>query len=81
MAAPDAAAAAVSAMRERVAPLRLSAADVEAGWSSDATLERFLRARKYNVDHAVAMYEKTIAFRAERGVDRLLDTFTEPRVL
>ena len=68
-------------MRERIRHVAISAADVEAGWSSDETLMRFLRARKYNVDLAVNMYEKTLAFRAAQGLDRMLENFVEPRVL
>ncbi|WIA15339.1 hypothetical protein OEZ85_002004 [Tetradesmus obliquus] len=44
----------------------------------DATLYRFLRARKYNVQLAYAMLEKSLAWRAAKGADTILEQPMDP---
>ncbi|KAF8056433.1 SFH3 [Scenedesmus sp. PABB004] len=47
----------------------------------DATLFRFLRARKYSVDAAAAMLEKSLAWRAQVGADAALEQPLDARLV
>ena len=50
-------------------------------WRTDAMMLRFLRARKFNLDAAEAMYRDVIQWRADNKVDEILTTYKEPEVM
>ena len=68
-------------MRARVAHVEVSPEDVAAGWTSSERLNRFLIARQGDVVSAARMYEETVRFRRETGICRILETYTNPRVM
>ena len=57
-------------MRERVSKLNLE--EPLMNWADDNCLYRYLRARSYNVDKAMAMFENSVKWRREFGIQKLL---------
>lgn len=74
---------ALAALRARVAGAAARVPPEDAYWASDGALERTLAARGGDVEKAAVMYERIVAFRAERQCWRLLDGafYRPPEVL
>jgi hypothetical protein len=68
---------------ELVCEFRAEVEDVVAVpyWHTAAAYWRFLVARKLSLVDAVAMYRAAMSWRAENGIDTLLETYREPPVL
>ena len=74
---------AVAALRARVAEAIARVSPEDAYWATDGALARTLTARGGDVNKAAVMYERIVAFRAERQCWKLLDTdfYREPETL
>lgn len=63
----------IAEMRSRVEKMDLTGGIAQ--WANDECLYRYLRARQYNVDKAMAMLENSIKWRQEFGVGLLLTEY------
>ena len=75
--------AAIDSLRARLGDVEslIPCSSVGDRWRSDAMLLRFLRARKFDVNAAEAMFREVVRWRNEIGANTIIDDYKEPDVM
>lgn len=60
-----------SEKKQKIDELRERIKDVETPWCTDDCLDRYLRAREYNLEKAESMLRATLQWRAERKPEEI----------